>query len=166
MFRAPTEASPRAFVPVVYLGTDATSGLVARLAADGIGVVVVESVQRTLVLLNEFRAAVVVFALPDLQGAASVAASGTPVILLAPEDTQWGGPGVTVIRRQTDVAVLGVVIRAVCEGRAHQTAKPAATHLATGEELKVVDTRPVGHVTTAFGGRMIERPTGSDPASP
>ena len=52
-----------------------------------------------------------IFALPDLQGAARVAASDTPVILLAAGDTQWDGGGVTVIGRGTDVAVLVVVIR-------------------------------------------------------
>ena len=87
-----TEASRRAFLPVVYLGTDATATLVARLRSVGIGVVVAENLRRGLRILREFRVAGVIFALPDLQGAAQVAALGTPLILLAAETLNGAGP--------------------------------------------------------------------------
>jgi len=79
-------------------------------------VVVAEPVPRGLRSLREFRVAAVIFALPDLQGAARVAALQTPVVLLAADDAQWGGTGMTVIRRETDTAVLAIVIREVSRG--------------------------------------------------
>ena len=109
---ATTEAS-RPFLPVVYLGTDATMTLVAELRCEGIGMVVAETVPRALRLLREFWVAAVVFALPDLQGAARVAAMQTPVVLLAADEAQWGAAGVTVVRRKTEAAVLATVIREV-----------------------------------------------------
>ena len=91
--------------------------LLTELRCEGIGVVVAETVPRALQLLREFWVAAVVFALPDLQGAARIAAMQTPVVLLAAEDTPWGGAGVTVIRRGTEAAALAILILEVSTGR-------------------------------------------------
>lgn len=132
---SPEAASRRAFLPVVYLGTDATATLVARLRSVGIGVVVAESVPRGLRLLKEFRVAAVVFALPDLQGAARVAVSDTPVILLAAEAAEWDGAGITVVSRNTDFAVLGVIIRAASTGRSNQPVTSSGMSLPRSVEV-------------------------------
>ena len=106
-------ASGQSLLPVVYVGTDATIALVTRLASEGIGVVVAPTVQRGLRLLQEFRVAAVVFGLADLHGAARLAATGTPVILLAADEAVWDRANVTVVNRKIDVAVLAAVIRRV-----------------------------------------------------
>jgi hypothetical protein len=97
----------------VYVGTDGTIGLVTSLGSEGIGVIVAPTVDRGLRLLQEFRAAAVVFALADLQGAAHLAASGTPIVLLAAEAAEWEGADITVVNRNSDVTVLAAVIRRV-----------------------------------------------------
>ena len=68
--------------------------------------VVAESVQRGLRLFREFRVAAVIFALPDPQGAAQVAALDTRVILLAAGDALWSRSAVSVLSRGTDAASL------------------------------------------------------------
>jgi hypothetical protein len=124
---APSAFRP-SFLPVVYVGTDGMIGLVTRLRSEGIGVVVAPTVHRGFRLLQEFRVAAVVFALADLQGAAHLAASGTPIVLLAAEEAEWDGADITVVNRNTDVAVLAAVIRRVsarsaAEGRQQVVAR-------------------------------------------
>jgi hypothetical protein len=95
---------------VLYIG-EPSSRNQEQLRQEGIGVVAVESVRRGLRLLRNFRVTAVICDVPELPSVASLVATHTPVILLAGEDMDWGGPEVTVVSRRTPPATLARVVR-------------------------------------------------------
>jgi hypothetical protein len=103
-------AGTRSLLTVLYIGKP--GGLnQEQLRHEGIGVVAVESARRGLRLLRNFRVAAVICDVPELASVASLVATHTPVILLAGEAIDWGGPEVTVVSRRTPAATLAAMVR-------------------------------------------------------
>jgi CheY-like chemotaxis protein len=96
---------------VLYIGGFAVGPNVEQLRHEGIGVVAVHSGARALQLLKNFRVAAVICDVPDLSSIASLAATQTPVILLAGQGADWGGPEVTVLSRRIPSPELARYVR-------------------------------------------------------
>ena len=103
-------ASP-AVVPVLYVGPEPAPSLVHELRLHGIALLPFRNPQVAVRLLRHSRVAAVLYAVTDLQGIAAFAETGTPVILLAAGDAEWGTSGVTVVDRRTPAATLAVLVR-------------------------------------------------------
>jgi hypothetical protein len=105
-------AGIRHFLTVLYIGDDALAPNVEQLRYEEIGVVWVHSVARGLqLLLKNFRVAAVICDVTDLPSVTRLVATQTPVILLAGQDAEWGGPEVTVVSRGTPSAALARQVR-------------------------------------------------------
>lgn len=103
--------SIRPLLTVLYIGAGAARPNVEQLRYEGIGVVAVHSAARALQLLKNFRVAAVISDVPDLSSVAGLAATRTPVILLAAQEADWGGPEVSVVSRRTPSAALARHVR-------------------------------------------------------
>ena len=103
--------SIRPLLTVLYIGGDAVGPNVEQLRHEGIGVMAVHSAGRALQLLKNFRVAAVICDLPDLSSITRLAATQTPVILLAGQAADWGGPEVTVLSRRTPSPELARYVR-------------------------------------------------------
>ena len=99
----------KSLIPLLYVG-DPDSPIVDRLREHGFGVIVADGPDRALRLLKHFRVAAVVDDVPALPPVPQLAACGTPVILLAAADADWGGPHVRVVRRDSSPAVLAELV--------------------------------------------------------
>jgi hypothetical protein len=110
IMNAHTSGGTRPLLTVLYIGAPASVDF-ERLRHEHIGVVAVGSTSRGLRLLKNFRVAVVICDVPDLPFVARLVATHTPVILLAGEDTEWGGPEVTVLSRRTPTLALAGMVR-------------------------------------------------------
>ena len=60
---------------------------------------------------QNFRVAAAICGVPELPSVDRLVATQTPVILLAGEDIDWGGPEVTVVSRRAPAARLVCVVR-------------------------------------------------------
>jgi hypothetical protein len=118
-------AGTQSFLTVVYIGRPGSLSQ-EQLWHEGIGVVAVESAQRGLRLLRNFRVAAVICAVPELPSVARLVATQTPVILLAGEDLEWGGPEVTILSRRTPAAWLACVVRQLAAASAGGAKRDAA----------------------------------------
>jgi len=107
--QAPRDTRP--FLTVLYIGDDVLAPNVEQLRYEGIGVVAVHSVARGLRLLKDCRVAAVICDVADLPSVTSLVATQTPVILLAGQDADWGGPEVSVVSRRTPSAALARHVR-------------------------------------------------------
>ncbi len=107
---ARSSGGTRSLLTVLFVGEPGSVNQ-ARLRDEGIGVVAVASASRGLRLLGNFRVAAIICGVPDLPSVARLVAMHTPVILLAGEDTDWGGPEVTVVSRRTPPATLAALVR-------------------------------------------------------
>ena len=98
-------------ITVLHVGAE--SDLLQRLRREGLGVVEAGSAARGLRLLRNFRVGAVICDVPDLSVVTCFVATGTPVILLAGDDAEWGGPEVTVVSRRTPAETLAAVVRRI-----------------------------------------------------
>jgi hypothetical protein len=103
--------SIRPLLTVLYIGGGVVGPNVEQLRHEGIGVVAVHSAARALQLLKNFRVAAVICDVPDLSSVTTLAATRTPVILLARQEADWGGPEVTVLSRRTPSPELARYVR-------------------------------------------------------
>ena len=115
----------RSLLTVLYIGHPSRSNQ-EQLRHAGIGVMAVESAERGLRLLGNFRVAAVICGVPELPSVARLVATQTPVILLASEDFDWGGPEVTVVSRETPAARLASVVRQLAAASAEDAKRHAA----------------------------------------
>jgi hypothetical protein len=98
--------------PVLYIG-NARSEVVARLREQGVRVIVAERVDRGLRLLKEFKVAAVVYDVPALMPVLDFVSLGSPVIVLAAGDGDWGDPGVRILKRETTASTLIAAIESL-----------------------------------------------------
>jgi hypothetical protein len=118
-------AGSRSLLTVLYIGKPSSLDH-EQFRREGIGVVAVEAAQRGLRLLRNFRVAAVICDVPELTSVASLVATDTPVILLAGEAIDWGGPEVTVVSRRTPAATLARVVRQVAAAAGEGAKRDAA----------------------------------------
>jgi hypothetical protein len=81
-------------IPVLWVGS-ADSPVARGLSKFGIGVIAVRSVDRALRLLRNFSVAAVIYDAPAGERVSELTATGTPLIVLVADDTDWQRPGVT-----------------------------------------------------------------------
>jgi hypothetical protein len=119
--------SRRAVLPVLYIGRDLTRSAHESLAAHRIGVLVAEDPARARRLLQHFRVAAIVFAVPDLPGVRALSDTRIPTIVLAGRDAACDIDTVTILRRETDPEQLAAVIHGVVRpDLTHETTRAAA----------------------------------------
>ena len=119
--------SRRSVLPVLYVGRDLTPAADESLAAHRIGVLVAEDSARAQRLLEHFRVAAIVFAVPDLPGVNALADKGIPIIVLAGRDAVCDLDAVTILRRDADPQQLAAVIHGVVRrDLTRETAREAA----------------------------------------
>jgi hypothetical protein len=113
MFSMDPLTSRRSVLPVLYIGRDLTRAAHESLAAHRIGVLVAEDSARARRLLEHFRVAAIVFAVPDLPGVAALADKRIPMIVLAGRDAACDLDTVTILRREADPQQLAAVIHGI-----------------------------------------------------
>ena len=111
---------------VLYIGRDAAAPNLEQLRYEGIGVVAVHSIARGLAVLKSFCVAAVICDVPDLLSVTTLTETRTPVILLAGEDADWGGPEVKVVSRRTSSATLAQHVRQLARTTADRAKQNAA----------------------------------------
>jgi hypothetical protein len=104
----------RGLIPVLYVG-DPHPRVLEQLREQGFGVIVVGAVERALRLLQQFRVTVVIDDVPALPPVLRFVALGSPVILLAAANENWGAPHVRVLSRDSSAAILTEVLYQLAE---------------------------------------------------
>jgi hypothetical protein len=116
----------RSVLPVLYIGRDLTAAAHESLAAHRIGVLVAEDSARALRLLEHFRVAAVVFAVPDLPGVNALSDKRIPMVVLAGRDAACDLDTVTILRREADPQQLAAVIHGIVRRDLTREAREAA----------------------------------------
>jgi hypothetical protein len=116
-------------VPVLFVGSGGPE-LERSLWEHGIGVITTERVDRALQLLTNFKVAAVIYDDPAVDRIADLTATGTRIIVLVDDETEWNRSDVTTVLRSAPAASIAAAVQ-----------QSAAVRQAVGRGLQQLEAR-------------------------